>query len=342
MVRRCIRIRRSTTRLREPTRPARPSRSALASPWARSGAAAAGAGTPAGDTTTSTSTTTTISTETANINVNRNGSVRNNVGAGNTWQHQPEHRGGAPYSDRATANRYGGAARGDSLANRQTQARQQINRQGGQVAQRRSATRGASAIAGGRRSRRSRGGTGNRPGGAGGIGNQRRAESVGLAIGRAAPDRVGQRDLSRGGGNPGAFGGGGARSFDGAGARASSSRGSSSISAGSRGGGGCGGGGGGARRRRWRRRTEVSGNDVHNHPEDDAHETIRRARSVQWPFVDRLCVSHRRDDGGRRGPAIDGSQTPATPAASVRTFDSPQQAVDALGRRRRSRSTWPL
>ena len=49
---------------------------------------------------------------------------------GNSWQHNPQHRGGAPYGDRGTANRFGGSARGDSLANRQASARQQVGRQG--------------------------------------------------------------------------------------------------------------------------------------------------------------------------------------------------------------------
>ncbi len=35
---------------------------------------------------------------------------------GGNWNHNPQHRGGAPYADRNTANRYGGAARGDSRA----------------------------------------------------------------------------------------------------------------------------------------------------------------------------------------------------------------------------------
>src|SRR5438045_9783480 len=43
---------------------------------------------------------------------------------GGSWNHNPQHRGGAPYADRATANRYGGTARGDSTANRQAAARQ--------------------------------------------------------------------------------------------------------------------------------------------------------------------------------------------------------------------------
>ena len=59
---------------------------------------------------------------------------RNNIsGNGNRWQHNPKHRGGTPYPDRSTANRFGGAARGDSLANRQAGARQQIGRQGGNL-----------------------------------------------------------------------------------------------------------------------------------------------------------------------------------------------------------------
>lgn len=34
--------------------------------------------------------------------------------SGNAWQHNPQHRGGAPYGDRTTADRFGGAARGAS------------------------------------------------------------------------------------------------------------------------------------------------------------------------------------------------------------------------------------
>ena len=75
-----------------------------------------------------------------NITINNNNAFirnsnisRGNVNAGNRWQHRPEHRGGAPYRDRATANKYGGAARGDSMANRQSRARQEIGRQGGNL-----------------------------------------------------------------------------------------------------------------------------------------------------------------------------------------------------------------
>ncbi len=152
---------------------------------------------------------------------------------GNGWQHNPTHRGGAPYGDRATADRFGGLARGDSLANRQTGARQQISRQGGNLSSNRA---GGGA------------GVGNRAaGGAGRAGAGNRG-----AGGAGGANSIGGRDLSRsGGGNQGAFGGG-SGGFNGSSARANSSRGSSSM--GSRGGGGggrSGGGrsGGGGRRR---------------------------------------------------------------------------------------------
>ncbi|MGD1082918.1 MAG: DUF3300 domain-containing protein, partial [Candidatus Sulfotelmatobacter sp.] len=53
---------------------------------------------------------------------NINNANRGNRGNSN-WQHNPQHRGGAPYSDRSVANKYGGTTRGDSMANRQNQAR---------------------------------------------------------------------------------------------------------------------------------------------------------------------------------------------------------------------------
>src|SRR5215813_3195276 len=61
-----------------------------------------------------------------NRNTNIQGGNRTNVSGGNrgSWQHNPQHRGGTPYSNRATADRFGGTARGDSMANRQANARQ--------------------------------------------------------------------------------------------------------------------------------------------------------------------------------------------------------------------------
>jgi Protein of unknown function (DUF3300) len=153
-----------------------------------------------------------------NNNFNRNSNINggNRVNAqgnrtGGNWQHNPQHRGGTPYSDRSTANRYGGTARGDSTAARQNQAQRVDGSQaGGQQ----------------RASDRSAGGAGDRgadrPSGAGG-------------------DRIGDRSVSRGGdgGSRNNALGGASNRTSGNAARASSARGSSSMgSRGGRGGGG--------------------------------------------------------------------------------------------------------
>ncbi len=155
-------------------------------------------------------------------------------GGGDRWQHNPQHRGGAPYRDRATADRFGGTTRGDSLANRQSGARQQVSRQGGNLASSRGSGSGLS-------NRSSSAGLGSSAGG-GGLGSR-------TGAGRA--DSIGSRDLSRsGGGNRDAFSGGsrgGSRGYDGSSARSSSSRGSSSMSSRGGGGGASRGGGGGGR-----------------------------------------------------------------------------------------------
>jgi hypothetical protein len=139
-------------------------------------------------------------------------------GGGSNWQHNPQHRGGAPYGDRGTADRFGGTTRGDSVGNRQANARQQVGRQGGNLPSNRGGGTGASNRAGGA-------GGSNRAGGGGG-------------------DRVGNRQVPNSGGgatNRSAFGGASSRT-SGSAARSSSSRGSSSMG-GSRGGGSRGGGG---------------------------------------------------------------------------------------------------
>src|SRR6266516_2831058 len=82
-----------------------------------------------------------------NYNFNRNNNFNRNVsrqGQGN-WQHNPQHRGNAPYGNRQTANKYGGTARG----------------QGG---------RGAGAGAGTRPGGGAGAGAGTRPGGGAGAG----------------------------------------------------------------------------------------------------------------------------------------------------------------------------
>jgi len=164
---------------------------------------------------------------------------RGNLGGGGrgdaSWKHNPQHRGGAPYRDRATADRFGGTTRGDSLANRQAGARQQVGRQGGNLA----SNRGAGASVG----NRAGGGLSSR---AGGVGGSNRAGSGG-------PNSIGGRDLTRGGGgNRDAFGGGsrGSRGYNGSSARSSGSRGASSMGSRSGGGGFRGGGGRGGGRRR--------------------------------------------------------------------------------------------
>jgi hypothetical protein len=152
-----------------------------------------------------------------NNNFNRNNNRTNNVNrSGNSnWQHNAKQRGGAPYKDKATANKYGGGARGDSAGTRSAQA-QSRQASGG--------ARGGASSGNFDRSR-SGGGSGNFSGGG---------------------DRVGNRSVSPSSssrGSSSAFGG----SQSGSRARSSSSRGSSSMS-GSRGGGMSRGGGGGRRR----------------------------------------------------------------------------------------------
>jgi len=61
-----------------------------------------------------------------NINVNNNFNQINHYGGGGgNWQHNPQHRGGAPYANTTTANKYGGAARGAAPSTRQATASQQ-------------------------------------------------------------------------------------------------------------------------------------------------------------------------------------------------------------------------
>jgi hypothetical protein len=191
-----------------------------------------------------------------NFNRNYQGGNRTNIGSGNrdTWQHNPQHRGGTPYSDRGTADRFGGTARGDSLSNRQADARQQLGNQGGNLQSQRGSGAGNSSLgdrSGSRVGDNSPGGgrTGNAGAGvsdrSSGINNR----SGGNVSGGGA-DRVGTRDMSGGSNNRSAFGSG-SGGFNGSNARSNSSRGSSSMrSSGGRSGGGGGrtGGGGGRRR----------------------------------------------------------------------------------------------
>ena len=158
-----------------------------------------------------------------NANINRNTNI--NRGGNTTWNHNPQHRGGAPYSNRSTANKYGGTARGDSLSSRQANARQQSSRAGG------GAGVGAQSAGGGARAGApDRSGARSASPGASSQGSRGAGASGG-------GDRVGSRTVGGSGstGRPGAFSG---SSGSGSSARASSARGSSSARSGSRSGGG--------------------------------------------------------------------------------------------------------
>ena len=131
-----------------------------------------------------------------NTNINR---------AGGSWNHNPAHRGGAPYGDRATANRYGGSTRGDSVASRQGTA-SGANRAGSTGANRTGASPSSSSLG----SNRSTG----------------------------SSDRVGNRSVPSSSSRSGsAFGGASSSRPSSGAARSASQRGSSSMG-GSRGGGG--------------------------------------------------------------------------------------------------------
>jgi hypothetical protein len=167
-----------------------------------------------------------------NSNINRNGQInRGGSRTGNKWQHNPQNRGGAPYSNRATANKYGGMSRGDSLSSRQNNARQQVNRQGGNLSSssRNRSSSGYRSPSGSNRS----------------SGSSSRYRSPSGSSSYRSPSggsRIGSRDMSRSYGSSSSRNamGNGSRSsgYRGSSARSSSSRGSVSRGGGSRGGGG--------------------------------------------------------------------------------------------------------
>ena len=174
-----------------------------------------------------------------NRNTNINGGNRNQVnpqgnrgqgnrgGGNNGWQHNPQHRGGTPYGDRNTANKFGGTTRGASVSDRQANARQNQARNSANRPS--NSDRSGPGGAGARASDRNAGGAGDRAAGAGDRSGNRPSSGGG-------GDRVGNRSTSSGSGSRGDAFGGGSGGRSGSSARASSSRGSSSM--GSRGGGG--------------------------------------------------------------------------------------------------------
>lgn len=165
------------------------------------------------------------------------GGAGGNRGNG-SWQHNAKHRGGTPYGDRQTANRFGGTSRGSSVADRQANARRNNSDRGnrGGVGDNRG---GVGDNRGGVGD--NRGGVGDNRGDRGNAGDRggNRGNSASDRSGnRGGGDKVGNRSTSGGGGSRGMSGGG----MSGSSARASSSRGSSSM--GGRSGGGSRGGGG--------------------------------------------------------------------------------------------------
>jgi hypothetical protein len=142
-----------------------------------------------------------------------NGNVGNGNRGNSNWQHNPKHRGGAPYSNSNLASKYGGNTAAGARQTRPSQG--QLGQSGGN----RGGLSGANPGGGFSGANPGGGFSGANPGG----GFQ------------GGGDRVGNRQVPNGPSarNQGAFSGAGNRSSGGA-ARASSSRGSSSM----RGGGG--------------------------------------------------------------------------------------------------------
>jgi Protein of unknown function (DUF3300) len=183
------------------------------------------------------------------ITINKNNNyVKNsnkNVNQNNKWGHNPKHRGGTPYSNKQTANKYGGTARGEA-------------RQPAAGAGTRSAAGGAGKP-GGPGGAGGVGGAG-KPGGPGGAGKatsggagkatsggagKATSGGAGKATGGSAAKASGgggKGGKSQVGGHKPSSGGGGGAFAGGSGgsAKAASSRGGSSM----KGGGGKGGGGG--------------------------------------------------------------------------------------------------
>jgi len=163
------------------------------------------------------------------INVNNNYNQINHNGGGN-WSHNPQHRGGTPYGNSATQNKYGGASRGASGAG--GASANTANRGGAGGASASTANRGGAG--GASASTANRGGTGGA------------SASTANRGGTGGSSQVGSRNVpsSSGSRSSGGFSGG-SSGYSGSSARSSSSRGSSSM--GSRGGGGGSRGGGGRR-----------------------------------------------------------------------------------------------
>src|SRR6266478_5793265 len=176
-----------------------------------------------------------------NRNVNRNVNRGTGTGQGNAWQHNPQHRGNAPYGNRQTANKYGGTARGEAgtLGAGARGSAGAGARPGGGTGARPS----GSSIGGGNRPGGGGAqnlGAGNRPGAGVGAGNISGSNRPGGGAGATRPaggagampvsrgggtNSIGNRSVSSGSGfgsSSNAFGGGG---FNGSSARSAGNRG---------------------------------------------------------------------------------------------------------------------
>jgi hypothetical protein len=169
-----------------------------------------------------------------NTFVNNSNRVNNvNAGSGNSnWQHNSDHRGGAPYGDKATQNKYGGNQRGGAGQSRPTAST--MDRGGAGGAGGAGGNRGGGPSA----STMDRGGAGSSRGGGPSASTMDRGGSG------AGSSRVGNQSISPSSGGS-AFGGSGGSANR---AQASSSRGASSMASRPPSGGGGRGGGGGGRR----------------------------------------------------------------------------------------------
>jgi hypothetical protein len=187
-----------------------------------------------------------------NKNVNKTG-----TGQGNGWQHNPQHRGNAPYANKQTATKYGGKTAGGAGKPGGAGGVGGAGKPGGPGgaggvggAGKPGGPGGAGGVgAAGKPGGPGGAGGAGKPGGAGGAGGAGKATGAGAGKatsggagkpsgggGKGGADKVGGHKPSSGGGGGGAFAGG-----SGSSAKAASSRGGSSM----KGGGGKGGGGGG-------------------------------------------------------------------------------------------------
>jgi len=173
---------------------------------------------------------------------------RQNVSGGNKWQHNPQHRGGAPYSNKNLSNKYGGDRnRGPGDTSRRDTAGNN-NRPGGDRNQGPGGDRNQGP--GGDRNRPSTkpaGGDRNGPGNTNRSTNTNRPSTTNRPSGGS--DRIGNQNVSRNSSPRSSSSFGSSGGYNRSSASASHSRGASSMSRGSGGGSRGRGSRGGGRRR---------------------------------------------------------------------------------------------